>query len=115
MARRPPRNERLAVVLALRDRIGLEGLARLEAEACWQRPPPPKLVARIVREDVLAPDLTPSQRRCMSLLAAGLTRAEIADELGVGTETVKTHLGRAYRRLGVTNAVQAVNVFLDRG
>lgn len=102
-------------MLAVRDKFGLERLAELEALACRQRPPPDRLLARLVREDVLAPDLTPAQRRCMALLAAGLTRAEIADELGVGRETVKSHLASAYVRLGATNAVQAVLAFLEGG
>lgn len=48
--------------------------------------------------------LLPRQRECLELATAGLTNAEIADRLCVGVETVKTHLHRAYDRLGVQDA-----------
>ena len=47
------------------------------------------------------------------LLAQGLRNQEIARTLDLSTETVKTHLKRAYRKLGVTNRAQATNIALS--
>lgn len=43
-------------------------------------------------------------------LPKGLSRREIAQEMGVGTETVKTHIRSIYAKLGVNDRVGAVRV-----
>lgn len=45
--------------------------------------------------------LTSSERRIVELVTAGLTNAEIAEELFVSEKTIEGHLVRAYRKLGV--------------
>ena len=45
--------------------------------------------------------LTSSERRIVELVMAGLTNAEIAEELFVSEKTIEGHLVRAYRKLGV--------------
>jgi DNA-binding NarL/FixJ family response regulator len=59
-----------------------------------------------------APDpasmLTPQQREVLRLVTEGLATQEIARRLGLGVGTVKTHLARAYARLGVRSRLQAV-------
>jgi predicted ATPase/class 3 adenylate cyclase/DNA-binding CsgD family transcriptional regulator len=47
--------------------------------------------------------LTPTERRVADLVAEGRTNAEVAKELLMGPETVKTHLSRVYAKLGVRN------------
>ncbi len=42
------------------------------------------------------------------LIAAGLTNQKIADELVVVLGTVKAHINSIYRKLDVSNRVQAV-------
>ena len=61
------------------------------------------------------PMLTPRERDVLVLVAQGATNAEIAAELGVGIETVKTLLRRAFARLGVQRRVQAVSAARDLG
>ena len=47
--------------------------------------------------------LTASERRVAELAAEGLSNPEIAQALFVTRKTVETHLGRAYRKLGITS------------
>jgi DNA-binding CsgD family transcriptional regulator len=52
--------------------------------------------------------LTPAEVEVAELLAAGLSNAEIARKRFVSIETVKTHLQRMYRKLGVSSRAQAL-------
>jgi DNA-binding NarL/FixJ family response regulator len=45
--------------------------------------------------------LTASERRIATLAAEGLSNPEIAQALFVTKKTVETHLGNAYRKLGI--------------
>ena len=57
--------------------------------------------------------LTVYDIRLLERLAAGLTRFQIAGQLGVADSTVKTRLSRLYRFMGVVNAVEAVARWKD--
>jgi DNA-binding NarL/FixJ family response regulator len=59
--------------------------------------------------------LTDREREVLELLADGRSTRQIAEQLFVGEETVKTHLGHIYQKLGVTDRVQAVALALRRG
>jgi DNA-binding NarL/FixJ family response regulator len=59
--------------------------------------------------------LSPREREVLSLVAAGATNSEIASDLGIGEETVKTLLARAYSKLGVRRRAEAVAAAHDRG
>jgi DNA-binding NarL/FixJ family response regulator len=56
--------------------------------------------------------LSERESECLVLVAAGLRNAEIARSLYVSEDTVKTHLKRGYRKLGVGNRAQATSVVL---
>jgi DNA-binding NarL/FixJ family response regulator len=56
--------------------------------------------------------LSERESECLVLLAAGLRNAEIANSLYISEDTVKTHLKRGYRKLGVGNRAQATSVVL---
>lgn len=55
----------------------------------------------------LSEPLSPQELRVLRLLVAGRSNPEIASALVVSVNTVKTHLQSMYRKLGVTNRVEA--------
>jgi DNA-binding NarL/FixJ family response regulator len=57
-------------------------------------------------------ELSPKQLSALRLLAQGLDRREIADRMGIGEETVKTHLAEVRRKLGARTSAQAVAIGL---
>src|SRR5918998_4314766 len=59
----------------------------------------PGAVRRVEREG--ADLLTPREAEVMELLRDGATNAEIAHELSIGIETVRTHARAIYRKLGI--------------
>jgi DNA-binding NarL/FixJ family response regulator len=56
--------------------------------------------------------LTEREREILSHAAAGKGNKEIADQLCVSLDTVKTHLHHIYHKLGVSGRVEAILVFL---
>ncbi|TIC81302.1 response regulator transcription factor [Nocardioides sp. GY 10113] len=60
------------------------------------------------REAVASTRLTAREREILRLVADGLGTADIARRAHLGESTVKTHLNRVYRKLGVANRTQAL-------
>jgi len=56
--------------------------------------------------------LTDREREILACAAGGRGNKEIADQLCVSSDTVKTHLHHIYRKLGVTGRVEAVLLYL---
>ena len=52
--------------------------------------------------------LTDREMVVLGLLGRGRSNAEIADDLGISRNTVKTHLSHAYGKLAVTSRTQAI-------
>jgi DNA-binding NarL/FixJ family response regulator len=59
--------------------------------------------------------LSERESEVLVLLSEGLTNAEIGQALYLGRETIKTHLSRAYRKLGVRNRAEAVRFVVGTG
>jgi DNA-binding NarL/FixJ family response regulator len=55
--------------------------------------------------------LTQKQREVMSLLVNGMSNKEIARQLVLSPETIKTHLREIFTRMNVRNRTQAVGLF----
>jgi LuxR family maltose regulon positive regulatory protein len=53
-------------------------------------------------------ELTAREQAVLDLLTSGLSAQEIADELGVSRNTIKTHTKSLYRKLGATGRREAV-------
>jgi len=73
---------------------------------------PRDLLIELTRKETpVDPDvLTPRQREVLELVAEGLSNAQIADRLFLTEFTIKQHLYKAYRLLGVRNRVQATRI-----
>lgn len=90
----------------------LEGCRRILAGELWL---PRRLLASHLlscRNDhpVLANSkLTQRETQCMKLMKAGATNSEIGDQLGLTENTVKSHLYKAYRKIGASNRFDAAN------
>jgi DNA-binding NarL/FixJ family response regulator len=54
-------------------------------------------------------DLTPRQVEVLRLIASGMRNSEIADQLMISQETVKTHIANLLSKLGVKTRLQAAN------
>ena len=59
--------------------------------------------------------LTERESQILSLIAGGQSGAEIADELVLAPETVRTHVRNAMSKLGATTRSHAVALALERG
>lgn len=59
-------------------------------------------------------ELSPFDEKLLLLLSNGLTNKEIACELAISTNTVKHHLKRLFRTLGVQTRTEAVAWYLRR-
>jgi DNA-binding CsgD family transcriptional regulator len=59
--------------------------------------------------------LTPAEAQAAELAAGGATNPEIASRLLMSRSTVKTHLSRAYGKLGVSNRTELAARYADVG
>lgn len=86
---------------------------------------PRKVLARLLeanagerRTSLPEPKFTERETQVLELLVAGRPNREIAEALGIDAATVKAHVGRLMRKMGVENrialSVQAVNRNLVR-
>ncbi len=58
--------------------------------------------------------LSSRQHAVMLEMSRGRSNKEIALSLGIGVETVKTHVSEIIRRFGVRNRTEAIRCFLDQ-
>ena len=84
--------------------------------AVVSRPPAPADPGNLAPGDRKPPDgLTIREAEVLSLLASGLSNAEIAQRLYLSHATVKTHINRIFAKTGVRDRAQAVRYAYQHG
>lgn len=66
------------------------------------------------KTDSLDPPLTSREKEVLKYLVEGNMNKEIADNLFISLETVKSHIKHIFRKLNVTNRVEAVRVTTEQ-
>ncbi len=106
----PPEELRRAVrVVAAGDALLAPAVTRRLLEEFADRPDPQATPPEAL--DIL----TSREREVLTLVAGGLSNAEIAERLVVGEATVKTHVGRILMKLHLRDRVQAVVLAYQTG
>lgn len=84
----------------------------------------PAITKRVIKEFVRSPrpappkeleDLTTREKEILSLIATGLSNAEIAQHLFIGETTVKTHVTHILQKLNLRDRVQLVVLAYQSG
>ena len=89
------------------DRIAAAAIS-LEEEYDTRVEPP-----KIAADSALAATLSHRERQVFERLVLGASNAEIADELVITIETVKTHVKRILRKIGAINRSEAIALYME--
>ncbi|WP_313664076.1 response regulator transcription factor [Cellulosimicrobium cellulans] len=99
----------------LKDTPRDELVAGVRAAARGQTVLAPSVATRLVTSVRGADRLTDREIEVLRLVARGLSNAAVGSELFITEATVKTHLLRAFAKLGVDDRTAAVTVAMQRG
>ena len=98
-----------------------ELLAAIEQVRAGGSPMSPEIARQVVqffqtekRAPTGSEDLSERERELLSLLARGKQYKEIADQLAISTDTVRSHIRRIYRKLHVHSRTEAAVKFLGK-
>jgi DNA-binding CsgD family transcriptional regulator len=89
------------------DRIAAAAIS-LDVEYDHRVEPP-----TIAPDSALAETLSDRERQVFERLVLGASNAEIADELVITVETVKTHVKRILRKIGAINRSEAIALYME--
>jgi DNA-binding NarL/FixJ family response regulator len=93
----------------------VELVAALEKVCAGERIVALDLVPRAEPQAPRVIGLTPRETHVVALIAAGAPNKQIARQLDLSMNTVKSHIRTAYRAMGVTSRTQAVLWAVDHG
>lgn len=100
--------------LRIAEQLGADALAaRIRSDLVASGITPPRGLGRATREHVAG--LTARQAEVLSLLAEGLTNAEIADRLFLSPRTVENHVAGVLLKLDVSSRDDAVSTAREQG
>lgn len=100
----------------LKDTPRAELVAGIRDAARGQTVLTPSVATRLVSQvGSRAERLTPREVEVLRAVARGLSNAAVGQELFISETTVKTHLIRAFGKLGVNDRTHAVTVAMERG
>ena len=88
--------------------IGLLNLGRLLAAFPVTEPEQPDVSKTLASHSELIEPLSDRELEVLRLFAEGLTNREIASQLFLALNTVKTHAGNIYGKLNVHSRTQAI-------
>jgi DNA-binding NarL/FixJ family response regulator len=86
-------------------------VAGIRAAVNGGAPLSPSVAAQLIRNAASTPttvgSLTQRERQILKLIVAGQSNKQIGRELGISEKTVKSHCGRLFQRLNVSDRTQA--------
>jgi DNA-binding NarL/FixJ family response regulator len=75
----------------------------------------PSDIAEILSENIGSEELTAAETRILQQIAAGKSNKEIAYEMNISENTVKTHVKNVFEKLGVSDRTSAATLAIKRG
>jgi DNA-binding NarL/FixJ family response regulator len=75
----------------------------------------PGAVAHILSENLGQPELTPTEKKILQMIVGGKANKEIAFDLSVTENTVKTHVKNIFDKLAVSDRTSAATQAIRRG
>ena len=71
-------------------------------------------VEQLLAEEQPIPDLSPRQREILESITQGLSNAQIALQLDISAESVKTHMSKLFAKLGAATRAEAAAIALRK-
>ena len=96
-----------AIGYVLKDCEPEELLSAVRAAARGHVPLDPRVAGALLPSPGSGPTLSPREEEVLRLVAQGLANKQIARALGITERTVKAHLGRVFREIGVLDRTSA--------
>src|SRR5579863_3156166 len=103
-----------ALAYILKGQVHRELLDTIRAVHAGQKRIPPDVAADLA-DHAADEDLTPREIEVLRLVAAGNANKEIAGQLSIAEETVKSHVASVLAKLGANDRTHAVTTALKRG
>jgi DNA-binding NarL/FixJ family response regulator len=98
----------------LKSSLSQDLIATVRRVFAGERPMPPEVAERLAAREGQS-GLSTREVQILELIAKGFRNKEIAAALGIGQETVQTHIKRLFVKLHVSDRTAAVTVALGRG